>query len=117
MLFQVWKNFLIARSFLCFSDVAWSSFVAVLTHKVAKTGGEVVQVASNNTSQLCSACGAKVPKTLGVRVHLALLRASMVILRCPLLTGVTPIVWIVLIWCRPWAMEKPGQAAWAGAIL
>ena len=52
------------------SDVAWSSFVAVLTHKVAKTGGEVVQVSPNNTSQLCSACGSKVPKTLAVRVHL-----------------------------------------------
>jgi hypothetical protein len=43
--------------------------------------------------------------------------ASMVLLRCPLLTGVTPIVWIMLIWCRPWAMEKPSQAAWTGAIL
>ena len=60
------KNDRLARAI---SDVAWSSFVAVLTHKVAKTGGEVVQVSPNNTSQLCSACGAKVPKTLGVRVH------------------------------------------------
>jgi putative transposase len=35
------KNDRLARA-IC--DVAWSSFVAVLTHKVAKTGGEVVQV-------------------------------------------------------------------------
>ena len=48
------KNDRLARAI---SDVAWSSFVAVLTHKVAKTGGEVVQVSPNNTSQLCSACG------------------------------------------------------------
>ncbi len=27
--------------------------------------------------------------------------ASMVLLRFPLLTGFTPIVWIVLMWCRP----------------
>jgi Putative transposase DNA-binding domain len=60
------KNDRLARAI---SDVAWSSFVAVLTHKVAKTGGEVVQVSPNNTSQLCSACGSKVPKTLAVRVH------------------------------------------------
>src|SRR5260370_29463778 len=42
---------------------------------------------------------------------------SMALLRLPLLTGFTPIVWIVLMWCRPWAMEKPHQAAWLGAIL
>jgi putative transposase len=51
------------------SDVEWSSFVAVLTHKVAKTGGEVKQVFPNHTSQICSACGHNVPKTLAERVH------------------------------------------------
>jgi putative transposase len=60
------KNDRLARAI---SDVAWSSFVAILTHKVAKTGGEVIQVSPNNTSQLCSACGSKVPKTLAVRLH------------------------------------------------
>jgi putative transposase len=60
------KNDRLARAI---SDVAWSSFVAVLTHKAERAGGKVVQVAPNNTSQLCSACDAKVPKTLGVRVH------------------------------------------------
>jgi putative transposase len=53
------KNDRLARAI---SDVAWSSFVAVLTHKVAKTGGEVVQVSPNNTSQRCSVCGSKVSK-------------------------------------------------------
>ena len=51
------------------ADVGWSGFIDVLTHKVAKTGGEVKQVSPNYTSQLCSACGENVPKTLAVRVH------------------------------------------------
>jgi len=60
------RNHRLARAI---SDVAWSSFVAVLTHKVAKTGGEVKQVSPNHTSQICSACGQNVPKTLAARVH------------------------------------------------
>jgi putative transposase len=60
------KNDRLARAI---SDVAWSSFVAVLTHKVAKTGGEVKQVFPNYTSQICSACGQNVPKTLAERMH------------------------------------------------
>jgi putative transposase len=60
------RNHRLARAI---SDVAWSSFVAVLTHKVAKTGGEVKQVSPNYTSQICSACGRNVPKTLAARVH------------------------------------------------
>ena len=42
--------------------------------------------------------------------------ASMALLRVPLLTGFTPIVWIILIWCRPWAIAKPHEAALIGAI-
>jgi putative transposase len=51
------------------SDVGWSGFVTILSHKAERAGGEVKQVSANDTSQLCSACGAKVPKTLSVRVH------------------------------------------------
>lgn len=51
------------------ADVAWSSFVEVLTHKAERAGGEVIQVSPNNTSQICSGCGTKVPKALSVRVH------------------------------------------------
>ena len=51
------------------SDVAWSSFVAVLTHKAERAGGQVIQVSPNGTSQECSACGSTVPKGLSVRVH------------------------------------------------
>jgi putative transposase len=51
------------------TDVAWSSFVEVLTHKAERAGGEVKQVSPNYTSQNCSACGQNVPKTLAERVH------------------------------------------------
>jgi len=51
------------------SDVGWSAFVAVLTHKAERAGGEVKQVSPNYTSQECSACGVNVPKDLHVRVH------------------------------------------------
>jgi putative transposase len=60
------KNRRISRAI---SDVGWSAFVDVLSHKVEKTGGEIIQVSPNHTSQLCSACGENVPKTLAVRVH------------------------------------------------
>jgi putative transposase len=60
------RNHRLARAI---SDVAWSSFVEVLTHKAERAGGEVVQVSPNNTSQICSACGQNVPKTLAERVH------------------------------------------------
>jgi hypothetical protein len=43
--------------------------------------------------------------------------AGMALLRLPLLTGFTPLVWIALIWCRPWAIEKANQAAMIGAVL
>jgi putative transposase len=60
------RNHRLARAI---SDVAWSSFVEVLTHKAERAGGEVKQVSPNYTSQNCSACGQNVPKTLAERVH------------------------------------------------
>jgi putative transposase len=60
------KNRRLARAI---SDVGWSGFVDVLTHKAARAGGEVKQVFPNYTSQECSACGQIVPKTLAIRVH------------------------------------------------
>jgi putative transposase len=51
------------------SDVAWSSFVDVLTYKAERAGGEVKKVFPNGTSQECSACGQIVRKSLSVRVH------------------------------------------------
>jgi hypothetical protein len=37
------------------SDVGWSGFITVLSHKAARAGGEVKQLSANHTSQLCSA--------------------------------------------------------------
>jgi putative transposase len=51
------------------NDAGWSAFVATLTHKAERAGGEVKQVSPNGTSQECSACGEDVPKALHVRVH------------------------------------------------
>jgi putative transposase len=60
------KNRRLARSI---TDAGWAGFVEVLTHKAERAGGEVKQVSPNYTSQLCSACGENVSKTLDVRVH------------------------------------------------
>ena len=51
------------------ADASWSKFFDMLTYKAEEAGREVVKVRPHGTSQLCSFCGAKVPKTLAVRVH------------------------------------------------
>lgn len=53
------------------SDAGWGSFLAKLAYKVEYTGGQLVRVNPNGTSQVCSRCGAlpDVPKTLADRVH------------------------------------------------
>jgi len=53
------------------SDASWGSFLAKLAYKVEETGGVLVKVNPNGTSQVCSRCGAlpDVPKTLADRVH------------------------------------------------
>lgn len=51
------------------SDASWSRFFELLTYKAEEAGREVIKVNPYNTSQICSGCGAKVPKTLAVRIH------------------------------------------------
>ena len=53
------------------SDAGWGSFLAKLAYKVEETGGQLVRVNPNGTSQVCSRCGClpDVPKTLADRVH------------------------------------------------
>lgn len=51
------------------SDSSWGQFFELLNCKAEEAGRTLVKVPPNNTSQICSGCGEKVPKTLAVRVH------------------------------------------------
>ncbi len=50
-------------------DVSWGRFITILETVVVKYGVHLVKVNPHNTSQNCSGCGIKVPKTLSVRLH------------------------------------------------
>ena len=50
-------------------DVAWGAFIEKLNAVAVKRGVHVVKVHPHNTSQNCSNCGQKVPKTLSIRTH------------------------------------------------
>lgn len=50
-------------------DVSWGKFITILETVVVKYGVHLVKVNPHNTSQNCSSCGTKVPKTLSVRLH------------------------------------------------
>ncbi len=50
-------------------DVAWGKFITILETVVVKYGVHLVKVNPHNTTQDCSGCGTKVPKTLSVRLH------------------------------------------------
>ncbi len=50
-------------------QAAWGTLRAQLIYKAEEAGRKVVLVDPRNTTQLCSACGELVPKTLRDRVH------------------------------------------------
>lgn len=50
-------------------DAAWAAFINILEAVAVKRGVRVVKVNPHSTSQNCSTCGHKVPKTLSVRLH------------------------------------------------
>ncbi|NEP14305.1 MAG: transposase [Symploca sp. SIO2C1] len=50
-------------------DAAWGKFITHLEAVAVKRGVRVVAVNPHGTSQNCSNCGVKVPKTLSVRLH------------------------------------------------
>ncbi|MGB3204158.1 MAG: transposase [Crinalium sp.] len=60
------RNSKLAKSIL---DAAWGQFINILESVAVKCGVHVVKIAPHNTSQNCSGCGVKVPKTLSVRTH------------------------------------------------
>jgi putative transposase len=51
------------------SDSSWGMFFNLLSYKAEEAGRMVVKVLPNGTSQICSGCGEKVPKSLAVRIH------------------------------------------------
>ena len=51
------------------SDSSWGMFFGILSCKAAEAGRTVIKVAPHGTSQICSGCGKKVPKSLSVRIH------------------------------------------------
>ncbi|GFP24634.1 putative transposase [Candidatus Hakubella thermalkaliphila] len=60
------RNRYLSRSI---ADSSWGMFFNLLSYKAAEAGRTVVKVTPNGTSQICSGCGEKVPKSLSVRVH------------------------------------------------
>jgi putative transposase len=51
------------------SDVGWARFRTTLEYKAACAGKRVVAVQPQYTSQECSDCGERVPKSLSLRTH------------------------------------------------
>jgi putative transposase len=50
-------------------DAAWFGFFDVLRWKAEEAARTVIGVPARDTTQLCSQCGARVPKDLSVRIH------------------------------------------------
>lgn len=60
------KNHCLAKHI---GDASWSKLIQLTTYKAENAGGKVILVDAKGTSQICSDCGAKVPKTLSDRIH------------------------------------------------
>ena len=60
------KNHHLAKSI---NDAGWGQFIDILAYKAEYAGREFIKVPPQGTSQICSQCGAVVPKTLAVRTH------------------------------------------------
>ncbi|HUY79820.1 MAG TPA: transposase [Ktedonobacterales bacterium] len=51
------------------SDAAWGQFRAILEYKAACAGKRVIAIPAHYTSQDCSGCGERAPKSLSIRTH------------------------------------------------
>jgi putative transposase len=60
------KNHHLAKSI---SDAGWYQLIQFTEYKAEEAGKVVELVDPKNTTQLCSGCGNKVPKSLSVRIH------------------------------------------------
>jgi len=60
------KNPCLAKSI---NDAGWGQFIGMIAYKVEGTGGRLIQVNANGTTQICSRCGETVPKDLSQRIH------------------------------------------------
>jgi putative transposase len=50
-------------------DASWGKFILMLRYKAECAGARLIEVDPRNTSQECSCCGNRVPKTLSERMH------------------------------------------------
>ena len=50
-------------------DASWGRFISMLRYKAENAGARIIAVDHRNTSQDCSGCGVRVPKTLRDRHH------------------------------------------------
>jgi putative transposase len=60
------KNHHVAKSI---SDAGWGQLMCFTEYKAEEAGTLVDYVSAYNTTQLCSRCGKRVPKTLATRIH------------------------------------------------
>jgi putative transposase len=51
-------------------DSSWGKFLQYITYKAERAGKYAIWVDPRGTSQICSNCGARVPKLLSMRVHI-----------------------------------------------
>lgn len=63
------KGFSRSRLAKSVNDAGWGQFLQILSIKAERAGLLVIAVNPKSTSQNCSGCGAKVPKTLSDRLH------------------------------------------------
>jgi len=52
------------------SDASWNKLIQMTTYKAEEAGGQVKLVNPRYTSQDCSGCGERIPKTLADRTHI-----------------------------------------------
>jgi len=61
------KNHHLAKSI---SDASWGTFLNMLEAKAENAGHQVIRVNPRFTTQACSHCGERIPKSLSVRTHM-----------------------------------------------